>query len=225
MGRGLARTGRELGGSAARDTHRVVDAAEDLEVIRDPAVHTVYFRRRVPAAALRCAEGVASGAVTSWELTAPPEGDGGAAAAAAGLPWGSGGEALVDDIDFALRTFRDLVEGRPFHAQLAVVAGDACRRFHVDHHQLRWVVTYAGPGTEWLTDDDVAQCVSNLGASNLGEIGIGSSDVRHAARGDVILMKGKGHDPPAPGRGGPLHRSPPIEARGLRRLVLTLTER
>src|SRR5690606_9784866 len=98
-------------------------------------------------------------------------------------------------------------------------------RFHVDYHALRLVCTYAGPGTEWVARDDVDR--RKLAARHLEleaahrAAGIRPTDVRRLAPGDVLLMKGKGW----PGAHGPVHRSPPVEAAGQRRLVLTLTLR
>lgn len=39
--------------------------------------------------------------------------------------------------------------------RLETLHDDGCRRFHVDRVHLRLLCTYLGPGTEWLTEDQV----------------------------------------------------------------------
>jgi hypothetical protein len=109
------------------------------------------------------------------------------------------------------------------NAQLHVTDGDDCRKFHVDYYRLRLIVTYVGPGTElvpesalnrlaiWTGGDDVA-------LANRSIVRAEGAIVR-AHTGDVVLLKGERW---APGLAA-VHRSPPIERSGLRRLILKLT--
>ena len=108
---------------------------------------------------------------------------------------------LAADIDDLVRRFAALT-GRPtVRLRLETVEGDACRRFHADYTDLRLVTTYAGPGT------DIRQTAAE------------DASVTRIGTGDIALFKGKlfpGNPPVL------LHRSPPIEGTGERRIVLVL---
>ncbi|MEM9692786.1 MAG: DUF1826 domain-containing protein [Myxococcota bacterium] len=143
------------------------------------------------------------------------------------LPPGDGREAWVADVAHALEQFSSFTGGQAFHVSIDVVTGDKCRRFHVDYYQLRWVSTYLGPTTEWVADADVVaevfdgsiRCHDTFNRALVPD----PSRVQRLSPGDVLLMKGRGWPGPQHGFGGPIHRSPPIEATGERRVVLTLT--
>lgn len=90
--------------------------------------------------------------------------------------------------------------GKPrLRLRLEVITGDACRKWHRDYTDLRLVLTYLGPGTQFrLVDGDAIEQVPEQAAA---------------------LFKGR----LAASCAGTLeHRSPPIEGTGLRRLVLVL---
>lgn len=110
-------------------------------------------------------------------------------------------QALAADIDDLVRRFADLTGKATVRLRLEAVDGDACRKFHADYTDLRLVTTYAGPGTD----------IRNTPADD--------ALVTRIATGDVALFKGKlfPGEPPVL-----LHRSPPIEGTGERRVVLVL---
>jgi hypothetical protein len=110
-------------------------------------------------------------------------------------------EVLASDIDDLVKRFAALTGRQTVRLRLEVVEGDACRKFHADYTDLRLVTTYAGPGT------DIRQTPSE------------DSPVTRIGTGDVALFKGKlfPGEPPVL-----LHRSPPIEGTGERRVVLVL---
>ena len=133
---------------------------------------------------------------------------------------------LAQDIDILTRSYGALLGRRHVHAQLSVVAHDACRKLHVDQVTVRLLCTHAGPGTQWVHDDDVVR--SNLARVDVNIDEANRSVLRHpnalrqCAPGDVILLKGESF---ANNRGlGAVHRSPPIVDRGLRRLVFKIDE-
>ena len=135
-------------------------------------------------------------------------------------------EWLARDIEKLRVVFRALDPSARTIARLEVVTTDKCRRFHADYKTLRAVCTYAGPSTEWVENtkvDRVAlvdRCEKTPMDVQNERIVPDRSAVQHAAPGDVILLKGDGfREHPA---GGAVHRSPPIEAARLKRLVLTL---
>jgi hypothetical protein len=109
--------------------------------------------------------------------------------------------ALATDIDELVRRFAVLTGKPTVRLRLETVEGDACRRFHADYTDLRLVTTYAGPGTD------------------IRETPAEDAPVTRIGPGDIALFKGKlfPGEPPVL-----LHRSPPIEGTGERRVVLVL---
>jgi len=130
---------------------------------------------------------------------------------------------LLADLGNLVRTFADIAAVTRVTISFGGVVTDACRKFHVDHHALRLITTYAGPGTEWLPNEavnraamghpDDCPCDSNESIVRAG------ASARRANAGDVLLMRGASKG----GALGLVHRSPPIEALGLRRVVLVLS--
>ena len=101
------------------------------------------------------------------------------------------------------------------------VRSDQCRKFHVDYLQLRLISTYVGPGTEWVVAGDVRRDALSHPSFDPDQANRSivrrEAGVRRAQAGDVLLMKGR------LGGDGLVHRSPPIEALGLVRVVLVVT--
>lgn len=107
-------------------------------------------------------------------------------------------------------------------ARLKVIDHDGCRRFHRDYIRLRTVVTYVGPATQWLDED-------NLRREHLDDEGdvdvvnrrlvISWSRVNQASPGDRLWLRGTEAGP------GIVHRSPSIQGTGVRRVVLKLDDR
>ncbi|MFK8048615.1 MAG: DUF1826 domain-containing protein [Halioglobus sp.] len=100
--------------------------------------------------------------------------------------------------------------------RLVTTDRDNCRRFHVDRRRLRLLCTYQGPGTEWLTEEQVdrvalAGCLPNSAVVRFGQ-------PSRFARFWVGIMKG---DPENEGW-GLVHRSPPIEGSGQVRVLFCL---
>lgn len=120
--------------------------------------------------------------------------------------------------------FAKLADRRHIQAQLSSISSDMCRKFHTDFVDLRLLCTYSGPATEWLRDVDVvreslARFDLGLEEANRAVLRPGAT-VQHAMAGDVVLLKGDTW----PGNEGlgAVHRSPPIEEAGERRLLLRL---
>lgn len=133
---------------------------------------------------------------------------------------------LLEDIPKLAGAFGTLLGRKHVHARFGLLRGDSCRKFHADHVTLRMLCTYAGPGTEWIPDSDLVR--ENLGRVDVdiptaNRLVLRCPDaVQHCPVGDVIVLKGHLYDG---NRGqGAVHRSPPIAAQGLSRLVLTLDE-
>lgn len=139
------------------------------------------------------------------------------------LPEGEARAFLQADIARCLQAFRGLVEST-FLASLGIIAQTQCPKFHADRVTLRMLVTYVGPGTEWLEDAHVrrealGRADADLEAANQ-RIQCCPEGLHRAQTGDVLLLKGECW-PGNTGRGA-VHRSPRLAA-GDERLVLTLS--
>ena len=111
-----------------------------------------------------------------------------------------------------------LSENRNVEMRLETTDEDGCTRFHVDNTQLRLLCTYQGPGTEWLSDEQVDHSARTSGASN-GEI-IRFGEPSSFAPFWVGILKGSSY----PGNSGKglVHRSPPINGSGQIRVLFCL---
>lgn len=192
-------------------------SAAILEQIERPEVTLVHWRRT-----LRAIDHPLP--VLGWERTL--RGDERTPFEPALAPFADAGvrTRLQDDCTRLLASFRQLTGARAVVAGLAVIDGDQCRRFHADYVRLRLLCTYVGPGTEWIAEEDVVtaerESEEDFTLHNHKILRSGGV-IERASTGDVVLMKGQSW-PGNAGRGA-IHRSPPIEADGLRRLVFRLT--
>lgn len=188
-----------------------------LGAIRDPAISFAIWRRSM-------APEVAS-TLACWLERAELEVD---TILEPGDPLPGGLEvlpcgAIVEDVEQLLSEFRGLSDARRVRLTLTVKTTDSCRKFHADYVRLRLITTYVGPGTEWVPGRAVDRKLLAHPPSHPREanrkIVRDARAIRRTRAGDVLLLKGER----ATRDRSAVHRSPPIEARGLKRLVLTLT--
>ena len=126
------------------------------------------------------------------------------------LPDGPGRDELLADIQQLLEMFCCLFDLTSAGIRLRLLQHAMCPKFHVDQIPCRLVVSYRGPGTQWL--DAWEDSLADL-----------SGNIRHAYQqlmeGDVALLKGDGwENSPC---GGLIHRSPQPEE-GQWRLFMSL---
>lgn len=189
-----------------------------LDQIHRPEVNLVCWNRRLPS-------GVDE-RLAAWASRLPADFDEVAPVANLDLAAATGGLDeplrgwLTEDLAVLLARFASLAQASRLRVSFGAVRSDQCRKFHVDYVRYRLISTYAGPGTEWVPDDAVSrEAVGRKGSSPCKanrEIVPSASAVRHAAAGDVLVMKGARHEC----RRGAVHRSPPIEASGKVRVLL-----
>ncbi len=122
----------------------------------------------------------------------------------AGLPDRAETRAWAADVVALAARFCDLLGTKSLRASLATVETNKCRKFHTDYKTLRLVCTYAGPGTETRGSFATAQASSAPVPAT-----------SWFSRGGLFA----GNE----GRGA-VHRSPPIEHTGERRIVLTFDQ-
>ena len=129
---------------------------------------------------------------------------------------------LVADIYSLCEMFAELVCADELMISLESPDDATCPRFHVDRVGIRMLVTYLGPGTELLSQDQVDR-------KWLGEAGHGLVDeesglllpgaqVQQVSAFDVVLLKGEAW--PGAENFGAVHRSP--DPLGQRRVLLRI---
>ncbi|MET0341374.1 MAG: DUF1826 domain-containing protein [Polyangiales bacterium] len=128
---------------------------------------------------------------------------------------------LAEDVGTAVELLADLTDASVIGIRLARVQHAMCPRLHVDRVTLRSVITYVGPGTEFvdssLFDRGLLAAAAGL-SPEVTEAG-SAARIEQAATGEVVFLKGE-RWPGNAGKGA-VHRSPPA-SREAPRLVLTL---
>lgn len=200
-----------------------VDEPDGLGAIHRPDVNLCVWRRALDpsfVAWLAAARDAVSAAADATLDGLFPDASG----LVADFPPGAGRDALRRDVEDVARRYARVMGVAHVDASLATVARDMCRKFHADYIGVRLLCTYSGPGTEWVDDAYVNRSAvldpeRPLSSANRALV----PDLRRVqalAAGDVGLLKGHAY-PGNDGR-GVVHRSAPVEARGLRRVVLKI---
>jgi len=137
----------------------------------------------------------------------------------------SNAEVLLDfplvraDINLLLGLFKDLTQAENFRLALITVDSNMCRKFHADINDLRLLCTYKGPGTMWLTEDNLDREAMGHPDDNVGMV-IDTTRIMQAEEGDVLVLKGALYE--KEGTRPIVHRSPTIEESGGKRILLRL---
>lgn len=185
------------------------DDAGGLAAIADPGVNLSIWQRRLSPALATDVNRLMGAAQCDVRLNAPLAGLAGGLAAAlveANLP---AVPTLVADIVALAEQAAPLMMAAAFDMRLEIVTGNACRKFHADYVPLRLITSYAGPGSQWLSNEDADALAGGAAIEQL--------DVRQLLAGEVALFKGRLLT------GTPIiHRSPPIAGTGVRRLMLVI---
>lgn len=128
-------------------------------------------------------------------------------------------QRILEDITQQLQCFRKVTRSRQYRVLLAVVQSNMCKKFHTDINDLRLLCTYRGPGTEWLTEDNVNR-EALQDRENREDIVIDSSHVRQVDTGSVAILKGALYE--HEDTRAVVHRSPAIEHSCEKRLLLRI---
>jgi hypothetical protein len=116
---------------------------------------------------------------------------------------------LVADMAQLARQFAAIMGCSAVDLRLEVITGDACRKYHADYVTARLITSYAGLGSQWISDADAAALAGGLPPDRV--------QPEQLRSGDVALFKGRRwSERPI------IHRSPPIAGTGQRRLVLVI---
>jgi hypothetical protein len=198
----------------------------DFGSIHQPAINFVVWRRALRVAVARFGAR-ACGAATALAM----DGEASAPNALAFLRRGLGqlgedrdSEFFLQDASAMISAFAIAEPADHYRIRLERVVGDSCRLFHADHIRSRLICTYHGPGTEWLTNEDVRR--EALGGEGSSAEDINRRIVREGARvrrlrtGWIGIMKGDAY--PMNEARGLVHRSVPIVGTGNVRLRLAV---
>lgn len=126
---------------------------------------------------------------------------------------------IIQDIKKILRHFQKITEANSFRLLLSTVNTNMCRRFHTDINDLRLLCTYSGPGTLWLTEDNVNRKALDTCGDNECIV-LDENKVQQAPTGAIVILKGAIY--PKEGTAAVVHRSPTIEETGQKRLLLRI---
>lgn len=127
-------------------------------------------------------------------------------------------DMILQDIKHLLHLFEEITSAKNFKLLLGTINTNMCKRFHADNNDLRMLCTYSGPGTLWLTEDNINRKALDTYGDN-ASIVIDKSSIEQAKTGAVVILKGAKYlkvTNPA------VHRSPAIEENGEKRLLLRI---
>lgn len=126
---------------------------------------------------------------------------------------------ILNDIKGLLLQFEELSGAKSFRLLLSTVNTNMCSRFHTDMNDLRLLCTYSGPGTVWLSENNINRDALETYGDN-ETIVKDKSQINYAKTGAVVLLKGAVY--PLKGTKAIVHRSPTIEETGMSRLLLRI---
>lgn len=127
-------------------------------------------------------------------------------------------EPLYSDIESLAYLFGNICHADFLKLHLKTVTNDACAKFHIDGYNLRLLCTYHGLGTEWTYNDNVNR--KYLGEGENEQIIKDWTCINRLNPFDVAILKGE--IPMRRTGKGVVHRSPPIEHSGEKRLLLRI---
>ena len=127
-------------------------------------------------------------------------------------------ESLASDINTFTLLFSQVCESNSLKLYLKTVTDDSCRKFHIDGYAYRLFCSYFGSGTEWMYNDNVNRKYLGLGENE--QIVKNWKRIERLDTFDVAILKGE--RPSQRNGNGIVHRSPPIEQKNEKRLILRI---
>jgi len=126
---------------------------------------------------------------------------------------------IVNDIQNLLHLFKEISNTKRFRLLLATIKTNMCTKFHTDINNLRMLCTYSGPGTLWLTEDNINRKALDAYEDNESII-IDKNSIEQTKTGSVVILKGAKY--PKNATKAAVHRSPTIEESDEIRLLLRI---
>lgn len=119
-------------------------------------------------------------------------------------------------VDIVNKNFCEVFKVRYSQVRFSQISKDQCVLFHSDNIMVRLFQTLQGLGTEYILDDNLNR--NGIGEGCNSKIVVDFDKVQKAKEKDILLMRGDKWF----GCKGFVHRSPPIEFLGLKRLYFCL---
>ncbi len=134
----------------------------------------------------------------------------------------SSARALAEDIWQLASLFRNLADTNHARVRLERIEDDGCLLFHADTLRLRMLCTYAGPGTEWVENenarfDQLGLQGRSVEAANRAIV-IDESQIRHLPPWHVAVFSGRLREDTPP----LIHRSAPVPTEKEHRIRLCI---
>lgn len=200
-------------------SHRIVDETADLIDICHDDRNVVTLRRPLPAQLASITSLDLSGLALPLTIrTVPGESLRSAVSARCADLWGAVSDDFADDVTYWAQVFADVTECTALGIRVVATTEAMCPRFHVDRVVLRGVMTYLGPGTQYVANHEVDRSALGIPYVGAPPVERKGAVIWAAQVGDLVLLKGENW-PNNTGRGA-VHRSPPVPA-GTKRLVVT----
>jgi hypothetical protein len=197
-----------------------VEHLVDLSLINQPDINLVYFKRAVDDDITLFAQNLIEQSFKGINAVVDSE----SVDTLVTEQLNSMGLFTVGKVKFAqdlveiTRTFLRVTNAYHVRLILKVISDNACRKFHTDAYDLRLLCTYVGKGTEWIEDKYVNRSKIKVGSNE--DIIKDFSQVKSTQPFEVAILKGE--IPARPKIKGIVHRSPPIEQVGEKRLLLRI---
>ncbi|MCU0444523.1 MAG: DUF1826 domain-containing protein [Microscillaceae bacterium] len=118
---------------------------------------------------------------------------------------------LQADIIQLVEQFAKITQATQIRFELSAISSDMCRKFHTDVTDYRLLCSYAGVGTYFVAPEDLSGKLTDNPPSEL---------IQQTALGEVLIFRGAmaaTAESPAL-----LHKSPPAQQLGIKRLLLRL---
>ncbi|QNU65087.1 DUF1826 domain-containing protein [Halomonas titanicae] len=135
------------------------------------------------------------------------------------IPAPDAASPLIEDMATIAEAIAFLFDTQTVGIRLRLLTSAMCPRFHCDNLPVRMVITYFGPGSEWLPEHAINR--EGLGAPHpeRSDIATDTSAIQRLSPGDIALIKGSGWV--GCEERGLVHRSPALE-NGSKRLLMTI---
>lgn len=185
---------------------RIGDAPEILETIHDGDVALAIWERDMPAALSHLLSRRTESVSFASTLAMLPQTLAASLDSAGYLRHGAR-ILLETDITALASRFAHVMGIDAVDLRLDRITTNACRKFHADYVKARLITTYAGSGTQWLSE-----------AVPPGSEPSDLRNIRQLRAGDVAIFRGWNWSEAS----AAIHRSPPIEGTGEERLVLVI---
>ena len=132
----------------------LLDDPADLVRIREPGVNLVVYRRRVGTSVQKFVDEVLL-PLDLKRIVPGTDAAQGPVQLLDGIVPMDKAQPFIEDLRELIERYTQVAGIQSVNLKLECFAGNLCERFHTDRVRLRLICSYAGPGTEWLADEEI----------------------------------------------------------------------